>query len=1039
MKTCLNLIGFLLVIFLCETSFALTPPRLGEIEQYRNDGSYAERLNRAYQLGNHKTDPHLILDTQRRLYELQGIPAPDGLPAPPPAWQGGLPAFGSPKVLVILVDFPEYPHDDSQTVADVQSKMFGSGVPADAPYESLRTFYQRSSYSQLNITGTVLGWYRATHDRYYYQTLDDRGTQALIKEAFDYYNTQGHDFSQYDSDNDGFIDAFFIKWTGPDNGWANFWWAYQGYFSDNTYSVDGKHLGKFVWSWYYNPGDTAYRPSTDIHETGHLLGLPDYYDYDNTVGPRGGVGGLDMMDSVSGDHNSFSKFMLDWFDPTVVASGTQTKTLNPSGASGDAVLIMPNATAATPFAEFFMAQYRKRGVGNDPNNYLTNGLVIWHVDAHLDASGTNFQYNNSFTAHKLLRLMEADGLEEIEQNMWANAGDFYLPPQTFGPGTTPNSNNYLGQDTQVIVDSLTIPAATLSARFAIGGATCNYAISPTSQTFAAAGGTGAVNVAADAGCAWTATGNNWIAVTAGGSGNGNGTVNYTVAANTDPNQRTGALTIAGKTFTIFTITQSGTGGGTLPDLVVTLVTSPGSGVAGEQINVAATVKNQGAQATGYFLVVFYLSRDSTITLSDTSMRTGCSIDSLAAGESITCPPGLFRIVIPATVSSGTYYLGAYADSDDTVGESNEINNGLAAANTTTITGGSTYTLTLAKTGTGSGTVSGGGNYAAGATVTLTATPTAGSAFVGWGPTPCAPSFTMPANNLTCTAIFNAGSSGLLLAGLTANGQIYYTTNLSTWTQVPGELVQLRVGDLNGDGKTDLAGLASNGSIWYTTNLNDWANIPGQLAQLRVGDFNGDGHADLAGLASNGSIWYTTNLHDWANVPGQLAQLRVGDFNGDGKADLAGLAGNGSIWYTTNLNDWANVPGQLAQLQVGDFNGDGKADLAGLAGNGSIWYTTNLNGWANVPGQLAQLQVGDLNGDGHADLVGLASNGSIWYTTNGAWTQIPGGLNRLRVGDLNGDGHADLAGLAGNGSIWYTTNLGAWTQIPGQLNRLAGDD
>ncbi|MFZ1643345.1 MAG: FG-GAP-like repeat-containing protein [Candidatus Contendobacter sp.] len=152
----------------------------------------------------------------------------------------------------------------------------------------------------------------------------------------------------------------------------------------------------------------------------------------------------------------------------------------------------------------------------------------------------------------------------------------------------------------------------------------------------------------------------------------------------------------------------------------------------------------------------------------------------------------------------------------------------------------------------------------------------------------------------------------------------------------------------------LAGLTTNGLIFYTPNLTTWVNIPGQLSQLQVGDLNGDGHADLVGVASNGSIWYTTNRGAWTQIPGGLAQLQVGDFNGDGKADLAGLASNGSIWYTTNLSTWTQVPGGLAQLRVGDFNGDGKADLAGLASNGSIWYTTNLTAWTNIPGQLAQL-------------------------------------------------------------------------------------
>ncbi|MDS4025679.1 MAG: hypothetical protein RKO25_01605, partial [Candidatus Contendobacter sp.] len=105
----------------------------------------------------------------------------------------------------------------------------------------------------------------------------------------------------------------------------------------------------------------------------------------------------------------------------------------------------------------------------------------------------------------------------------------------------------------------------------------------------------------------------------------------------------------------------------------------------------------------------------------------------------------------------------------------------------------------------------------------------------------------------------SANSALRLAGLTAVGQIYYTSNLSTWTQVAGQLNRLQIADLNHDGQNDLAGLASNGSIWYTTNLSTWTQVPGALNQLVAGDLNGDGQADLAGLASNGSIWYTTNL------------------------------------------------------------------------------------------------------------------------------------------------------------------------------------
>ena len=60
-----------------------------------------------------------------------------------------------------------------------------------------------------------------------------------------------------------------------------------------------------------------------IHETGHALGLPDLYDPEETngIGPKGGVGGLDMMDMNSGDLNGYFKFLLGWNRPTVVRWG----------------------------------------------------------------------------------------------------------------------------------------------------------------------------------------------------------------------------------------------------------------------------------------------------------------------------------------------------------------------------------------------------------------------------------------------------------------------------------------------------------------------------------------------------------------------------------------------------------------------------------------------------------------------------------------------------------------------------------------------
>jgi C1A family cysteine protease len=258
------------------------------------------------------------------------------------------------------------------------------------------------------------------------------------------------------------------------------------------------------------------------------------------------------------------------------------------------------------------------------------------------------------------------------------------------------------------------------------------------------------------------------------------------------------------------------------------------------------------------------------------------------------------------------------------------------------------------------------------------------------------------------------------AGTAYGNQQEFTT--ATWIQIPGNLKSLVAGDFNNDGKDDLAGLNVSGAAYYTTNLGTWSAIPGSMtfSSLVVGDFNNDGVDDLAGLTTGGSVYYTTNLSTWTNIPGTMASLVAGDFNNDGVDDLAGLNAVGSIYYTTNLSTWTHVPGTMASLVAGDFNNNGTDDLAGLNAGGWVYFTTNLSTWTRIPGTIAKLAVGDFNNNGTDDLAGLNAGGWVYFTTNlSTWTRIPGVLDKLVVGDFNNDGKDDLAGLNAGGSIFYT--------------------
>ncbi len=446
-------------------AFASRPPTPEEIEKYTQDGTLAERVEFMKNLGNYRMDKQLAV---RNYYKLKykydrmvGNPVP--LQAPPPAWKG-MPTTGTVKVLILAIEFADYVHNNDKT--ELETEIFGAGDPADYPYESLTNYYDRASYSQLDIQGNVLGWtaFPANRDTYGTTTAD---RESMIMSALDYWDGVGHDFTQYDNDGDGKIDYFAVIWAGPNTGWSSFWWSYKTNWNVNpTYTIDGKTLGTYSWNYESKyeepnpPGD--FKPRTLIHETGHALGLPDYYDYDVDTGPDGGVGNFDMMDANHGDHNAFSKFVLDWITPVVYAGGTGSISLRASDSYPDAAIIMPELQSGEQFGEYFIVQNREQN-GNDDGIY-GQGLAVWHVDARLNTAGTDYEYDNSYTEHKLLRLMEADGLEEIEASDSSSydAGDFYVAGNEFSSTTVPTNARYDGTSSGFSLYNLSAASTTMT-------------------------------------------------------------------------------------------------------------------------------------------------------------------------------------------------------------------------------------------------------------------------------------------------------------------------------------------------------------------------------------------------------------------------------------------------------------------------------------------------------------------------------------------------------------------------------------------------
>ncbi|MDP9193502.1 MAG: hypothetical protein M3P06_17555 [Acidobacteriota bacterium] len=87
---------------------------------------------------------------------------------------------------------------------------------------------------------------------------------------------------------------------------------------------------------------------------------------------------------------------------------------------------------------------------------------------------------------------------------------------------------------------------------------CTELISPITANYSSAGSGGSVSVTAPVGCAWAASApaGSFVSITAGTTGSGDGTVDYTVEQNATGNARTTTLTIAGRSFEV---TQSAAG------------------------------------------------------------------------------------------------------------------------------------------------------------------------------------------------------------------------------------------------------------------------------------------------------------------------------------------------------------------------------------------------------------------------------------------------------------------------------------------------
>lgn len=396
------------------------------------------------------------------------------------------------RVPCILVDFSDNPASGggiASTPAMFDSMLFSTGIN---PSGSFKEFYEEVSYGQLNVVGTVVGWFRMPNTYAFYMNnaggLDipayPRNSQGLVEVAID-SAAKYLDFSQFDNlPADGFVDGVMVVVPGVGGEET----GDLGAIHSHRYSVKNQRFynGKTIFDYTIQPeeSNSTHGPLNAIgvfcHEWGHIFGLPDLYDLDDCDSLElcgqdlsFGLGDWSLM--ALGNwlpfNQSYSPAHFDAWSRIQLGFATATNvTLNQAQ-----VVIPPVESSPTIYrlwdgggggSEYFLVEYRRR-MGFD-YRLPGSGLLIYHVD---DTKGSNRkQWIEGFsppTEHYWVAVEQADGFFGLEKyNDPGGSNDPYRSDSAgFDQVSYPSSKKYSGEPTEVAVWNISDTGATMTANF----------------------------------------------------------------------------------------------------------------------------------------------------------------------------------------------------------------------------------------------------------------------------------------------------------------------------------------------------------------------------------------------------------------------------------------------------------------------------------------------------------------------------------------------------------------------------------------------
>lgn len=316
------------------------------------------------------------------------------------------PTTGEVHSLVILVQFAD---TKFSTVGSDAHQFFNSMLNepgftySNGANGSARDFYVNSSNGKFQPQFDVIGPVTLPKKYSYYGANKGSSTdnpvalEEFVREACTLADPLV-DFSQYDHNQDGFIDNIYFFYAGKgeaDSGDGNAIWPHSAYYADiakeagatqKSLKLDGIEVGNYTCSNEINGTIITPQPAgigTFVHEFGHVLGLADHYDIYYgmaTFTP----GSFDTMDRASYNNNgntpaafsAYERACLGWLDLTVLKNGVDTLNVLPDLNDSNKAYMVP--VGGTNDQEYFIMENRQQK-GWDA--FIPgHGMLLWHID-----------------------------------------------------------------------------------------------------------------------------------------------------------------------------------------------------------------------------------------------------------------------------------------------------------------------------------------------------------------------------------------------------------------------------------------------------------------------------------------------------------------------------------------------------------------------------------------------------------------------------------------------------------------------------------